>query len=607
MPDAVRLFVERARLYRPDFSLTALNESAVSQICEQLDGIPLAIELAAARLKVLTVEQTAARLSDRFHLLTGGGRTALPRHQTLRAALDWSYDLLSAEEQTLLRRLSVFVGGFVLEAAEAMAADASGLDLLTSLVDRSLVIVEEQGGVNRYRLLETIRQYVAAKLDEAGEGTDARDRHLAWYMALAETADGMLRGPREAQWLARLEQEHDNLRAALRWSLAPGHADAEMALRLASALVRFWDLRGHSREGRQWLERALTVHPCAPAVPRARALLGVASLAYAQGDYATARASSEQGLFLGREMGDLLLAMEAQFRSGMVALRCGDHAAARASLEAALSLSTELGNKPGIAGVQGSLGFLALRQGDYAVARTHLEASVALQRELGNKNGIADALDDLATVAGVQDDSDDQGAALDECLALYRELGAKGGVARVLGDLGMRAWMQGDNGRARASLQESLILYREVGESRGIARVLGNLALVALGERDYARVETLSRESLALYRDCGDAWGVGRYLPVLAGAASRQEQCEKAARLLGAAASLRERHGTPLPPIVRRAHERTLAALRETLGDAAFARAWAAGEALSLDEAVDDALRDMAPADEARAVWEGGT
>ena len=594
--DAVRLFVERARQFRPDFVLTAANRSAVGQICAQLDGIPLAIELAAARLKILTVDQIAARLGDRFHLLTGGGRTALPRHQTLRAALDWSYDLLTAEEQALLRRLSVFAGGFVLEAVEAMAAGPSGLDLLTSLVDKSLVIAEEQVGANRYHLLATIGQYAAEKLDRADEGTNARDRHLAWYLNLAEMADGMLRGPHEAAWLARLEQEHDNLRAALRWSLTPGHADAEVALRLAGALTRFWDLRSHLREGRQWLERALAADECAPARLRAAALNGVAALAYAQGDYAAARALSERELLLGQDLEDRELIAEAQYRLGLVALRCGEHAAARASLEASLVLYTALGSTPGIAGVEGSLGFLALRQGKYAEARCHLEASVALQRELGNRDGIADALDDLATVAGEEGSTEAQAGALEECLVLYRELDAKGGVARVLGDLGMRAWMQGDNVRATALLQESLTLYRDVGERRGIARVLGNLALVALGERDYARAATFCRESLSLYRDSGDGWGIGRYLPVLAGACFGQGQNQRAARLCGAAAALRERLGTPLPPIVHRAHDRLIAAMRLTLGEGAFGLAWAVGEALSPEEAVDDALIDVVPA-----------
>jgi predicted ATPase len=706
--DSVRLFVERARLYRPEFDLTPQNAGAVAEVCRRLDGIPLAIELAAARVRALSVEQIAVRLEDRLRLLTGGSRTALPRHQTLRAALEWSHDLLTAEEQALLRRLSVFAGGFELEAAEAVCSDLppdpvawtwgtlrfapgqaravpqplpdggfapdtpdgkgsltgacpptqpseqrvreagrdreSGtpslqgggrgvgpdvLDLLTSLVDKSLVIAEEQGGIVRYRLLETVRQYAGEKLDQSGESTATRDRHLDWYLALAQSAAGAYRGPHEPAWLTRLEQEHDNLRAALAWSLAgvPGRSpdrrglgdrsdprssggtggtggaapdrrglgdrtgppiQGETALRLAGSLATFWDARGHLHEGQRWLAQALAAGAAAPVEVRAQALLGAGVLAGMIGDSAAARALHEESLRLYRRLEDRQGIASAQANLGKITYGHGDLPAARALFEASLALYRELGHKPGIADDLGMLALIAFRQGDNDTARTLSEARLAICRELGNQDGVADTLELLATVAGEQGDDERPVALLEESLALYRELGNRGGIALALGSLGMAAWTQGDYDRASSLLQESLTLYRQVGDSRGIARLLSYQGMIALYQRDYARAEGLSHEGLVLHQAMGDAWSIGRYLSVLAGAAFGQGQPERAARLFAAASTLRERLGTPLPALIRVHHDRAVAAVRRTLGDDAFAAAWHAGETIAVDAALDD-------------------
>ncbi|MGH2587895.1 MAG: ATP-binding protein [Dehalococcoidia bacterium] len=608
--DAVQLFVERARQHRPDFSLTQVNESAVAEICRHLDGIPLAIELAAARVKALSVEQIAVRLADRFRLLTGGSRTALPRHQTLRAALDWSHDLLTGVERALLRRLSVFAGGWTLEAAEIICDDSdkgegqrqkrssetspSVLDILTQLVDKSLVVAEQPGGAVRYRLLETVRQYAAEQLDdveESGEGAAIRRRHLAWCVSQAEGAEAAIRGPYEPAWLARLEQEHDNLRAALAWSLAQGQA--EPVLRLAAALSHFWDLHGHLDEGQRWLAVALAAGEGASAALRAKAEHGAGMLAYTRGDFAAARAFHEYSLRLYRELKVRQGIAEAQGWLGMIALRSGEHAAANTLFEASLALRRRLGDRPGIAVVQDMLGVLRLREGDYAAAQALFEASLALQRELENADGIANTLENLATVVGEQGDTERQVALLEEALTRYRVLGSKGGVALVLGHLGIAEWTRGDHARAIALLQESLTFYRETGNRRGVARLLANQGFLALSQREYARAATLSRESLALYRDSGDTWAIGRYLPVLAGALFAHGQPEPAARLFAAAAALRERLGTPLPPVVQATHDRTVAAVRVALGDET---AWTEGQAMSPEAAVAYALADTAPA-----------
>jgi tetratricopeptide (TPR) repeat protein len=467
------------------------------------------------------------------------------------------------------------------------------LDLLASLVDKSLVTVEEQDGAARYRLLETVRQYAGERLAQADEIAEARDRHLDWCLALALAAEAELRGPGEPAWLARLEQEHDNVRAALSWALQRRPA---AALRLAAALPHFWDVRCHVPEGRHWLEQALAAGADAPAELRARALAGAGLLADMYGDFAAARDLYGQSLRHYQELGDRRGLAETQGEIGRTAVRQGDYAAARPVLEASLALHLELGHKPGIARVQGALGVLALRQGDPVAARALGESRLALWREIGNRDGIADALDDLAAVASHEGDTEQQLALLEESLALWRELGNQDGIAVALGDLGMALWSAGEHERASALLDESLTLYRQIGAPRGTARLLGYQGWTALARRDYDRAEAFSRESLALYWEVGDTWAIGLHLALLAAAIFGRGRAEQAARLFGAAALVRERLGTPLSPSMQLAHERTVAAMRRMLGEQAFAAAWAAGQALSLDEALDEALSDAAPA-----------
>jgi non-specific serine/threonine protein kinase len=614
--DAVRLFVARAQLQRPDFTLTPDIAAAVAQICRQLDGLPLAIELAAARVGVLSVGQIADRLADRFRLLTSGSRTALPRHRTLGAALDWSYELLTEPERAVLRALSVFAGGCTLEAAEIVCGEGNGqratgneagtgpplvarcslpvarddvLDLLARLVDKSLVIAEEYGKEVRYRLLETVRQYAGERLTASGEAHATQARHAVWCLVLAEAAENEMYGPREPEAGARLEREHDNLRAALAWSLAEGRQGEERGLRLAGALARFWDLRGHVSEGRQWLSRLLAAGKAATIV-RAKALRGLGNFAYIQGDFAAASASFEECLRLCRKLGDESGVAQSEVFLGKIAYTRGEYALARTFLEASLARCAGQRERPVIATAQTFLGMIALRQGDYNRSRTLLDASLAIQRELGNQHGIAGNLNVLATLAGEEGDDERQAAALEECLALNRELDNKRGIAQALGDYGMRAWLRREYDRAAALLEEALALYREEGERQGMARIFGYQSLAALYARDYDRATALNRECLTLYRTAGEVFGVGRYLPVLAGVLFGQGQPERAARLFAAAAALRERLGVQLPLAMRSAHDRAVASVCAALGDADFMAAWAAGQALSMDEAVDEAL-----------------
>ena len=462
----------------------------------------------------------------------------------------------------------------------------------------------------RYRLLETVRQYVGERLDAGGEAAALHARHLDWCLALAQGDAIGYMGPREPAWLDRLEQEHDNLRAALGWALAqrqegqqaqadqrPAEAArlASTALQLARELPRFWRLRGYLSEGRRWLDRALAAAGDAPAAERARALLGAGKLAYAQGDPAAARAHLARALALFRELGDALGAAETQRNLGGAAVRQGDYVAAQDFLEASLAGYEALGHRAGISGVLFVLGSLAYKRGDYAAAGARYVASLARCRELGYTYGIANAAAELGSVLTEQGADGPQASLLAEALALYRHIGERSAVATVLGTLALHAWARAEHERALTLLAEGLALDRQVENRRGTARLLGIEALVALSRCDHAGAERLCRESLALHRAAGETWEIGRYGWVLAAAAFGQGQPERAARLFAAASAVRERVGAPLPPIFQSTHDGALAAVRRTLGEDAFAATWAAGQALSLEESLAPALAPAAP------------
>jgi predicted ATPase/class 3 adenylate cyclase len=453
--EAARLFVERATAALPSFTLNDQTAAALASVCRRLDGIPLAIELAAARVRALHVEQIAARMDDFFRLLTGGSRTALPRQQTLKATIDWSYNLLSAPEQGLLCRLSVFLGGWTLEAAEAVCVDDSiapweVFELLTGLVDKSLVVLGERGGEMRYRLLQTVRQYAADRLAEGAGAEAVRSRHRDYFLSLAEEARLNLEGPGQHEWLDRLETEHENLRAALEWSRA--HGQAEAGLRLGGALSQFWHVRGYAGEGREHLAQLLAL-PGAEARTSARA--------------------------------------HALMAAGMLARRQGEYAAARALLEESLTIFRELEDKEGIAGSLRSLGWATHDQEDLGAAQALWEESLALFRELGDKGGIVSPLWGLGSVAREQGDYRAARAFWEESLALCRELEDRFGIAVSLNYLGWTACDQGEYEKARALWEESLALFRELGLKQGIAKDLEGLAAVAVAQAQPERAARL--------------------------------------------------------------------------------------------------------------------
>jgi tetratricopeptide (TPR) repeat protein len=531
--------VERARDVQPEFQAKAENLQAVAEVCRHLDGLPLAIELAAARVKALPVETINERLAGAlgapFRLLTGGSRTGPPRQHTLRALIDWSYDLLTEPERTLLRRLAVFAGGWTLEAAEAVAGDAGTwghgdagnvaaspplrvpasldvLDLLTSLVEKSLVIYEQQE--ERYRLLETVRHYAAERLLESGEGEAVRGRHLECFLRLMEEGEPQLRGPEQAAWLTRLEAENANLRAALDWCQEK-ETHSEALCRLTGALWWFWVKRGYLGEARQRLETALRTVRSAPPHHWGKLLDAAATVAYFQGDYASSRSFCERRLAFSREAGDVWGVAWALFLLGMLASEDQDH-------EQAIRCAQE----------------------SRAAART-----------------IGDGW-------------------LTACALLV-----PGYVARDRGDFEESArWFS-----------ESLALYRVAGDLWGQASCLNNLGTLRLCQGLHQEAMALCREGLILCQESADRCGVGWLVQVLAGASAAEGMFERAARLMGMADGTLESTGGSLPPLWRDIADRAAAACRAALGEEAFAAAWAEGRAMTLEQAIAYALEE-APA-----------
>ncbi len=435
--EAVRLFTDRATAALPSFAVTTQNAKAVATICQQLDGIPLAIELAAPRVKALPVEHIAERLHDRFRLLTSGRRTALPRHQTLRAAMDWSYDLLSEPERVLLRRLSVFVGGFTLEAAEAVCQGqdlnaGEVVNLLTHLVEKSLVIFQEREG--RYGLLETVRQYGWDKLPEAGEEADVRRRHRDWYLALAEQADPELRGPRQRVWLDRLEAELYNLRAALEWSRTQDDR-AEAGLRLAAALWRFWDMRTYLTEGRGWLDGMLARPDGVEPGLRARALNVAGVLAHRQGDYDGVSRLSGEALRLARQEHDDWNSALALHHLAHAAQSHGDLSQAAAMMDESIELFRKVDNRWGMALSMNCRGDIARNQADDERAAVIFGEALAMWRAVGDRWGLAASLQNLGWVMQHRGDSHRAATLFEESLAISRELGLKAWVILILSGL----------------------------------------------------------------------------------------------------------------------------------------------------------------------------
>ena len=552
--EAVALFIERAVAVRASFTVTNENAPAVAEICYRLDGLPLAIELAAAHVRVLPPQRMLSELSHRLRFLMGGARDLPARQKTLRGAIDWSHDLLSGDEQKLFRRLAVFVGGSTLEGIEAVCNiedDLKILETVESLVGKSLVKQTEADGEPRFATLETIREYAGDRLVAAGDEERLRERYWHYFLALAEEAELKSVGAEQAKWLRRLDEEHDNLRSALDWSLA--QAGSEGGLRLCGGLQRFWWTRGYLSEGRESCMRVLAKAGAQERTPeRAKALKAAGVLAYQQGDYPAARALDEECLAIQRQLGD----------------------------------------QRGIAGSLNNLGLVACDQGDFPAARLLHEESLTIVRELGDRKGIANSLNNLGNVVYDQGAFSSARGLYEESLAIARELGDREGVARVLGNLGNVAKHQGDFPSARALHEESLAIKRELGYRQRIASSLNSLADLAIDEGDFASAQALYREALVIGRELGERLRIAFSLEGLAAVVAALGSSLRAARTWGAAERLRAEAGSPLPPKDRPAYDRRVAAARTREDNAAFDRAWQDGRVLTLEQAMELALKE---------------
>jgi predicted ATPase/class 3 adenylate cyclase len=558
--EAVRLFVERARAVKADFSVTNESAPAVAEICARLDGLPLAIELAAARVRILPPQKMLERLSSRLKLLKGGARDLPTRQQTLRGAIDWSHDLLEEDEKTLFGRLSVFSGGRTLEAIEEICDPEGDLDALEgveSLVEKSLLRQEEgPNGEPRFVMLETVHEYAREKLGESEEAEQFKRAHAEYFLALAEEAEPELKGPDQLEWLERLEAEHDNMRAALGWALES--KDGELALRLAGALWWFWFVRGYVRESRAWLEAALAEGAALSSTPkvRAKAITGAGRLALEMGELERARALLEEGVQLFRKAGD----------------------------------------EAGLAEALDNLGIAAAFSGELEKAKPLFEESLALYRGAANGWGVGEVLNNLANVALIQAEGDKAMALHKESLATRRKVGDKRGIAMSLGNVASVWANWGEYERAAKLTEESLVLYRELGDKLTVMFHLADLGELELERGNLKQAGRLLKEGLMLSKDAGNRMPMLRSVLVFARLAEKRGELLRAARLFGFIMEAPEAvHFHHLMTTSEKARlESSIASARTRLGEAAWEEAHAEGQAMTLDEAVSYALEEEA-------------
>jgi predicted ATPase/DNA-binding SARP family transcriptional activator len=544
---SVRLFMDRAQAARPDFQVTRANAGAVAQLCARLEGLPLALELAAARAGVMTPEQMLGRLDERLNLLTTRQRGAAARHRSLRAALDWSYQLLSPELQRFFARLSVFRGGWGLEAAEAICRAPDTLEYLEQFRECSLVQAVETAGEMRFRLLETLREYGAEQL-----GTEEReavaDRHAAFYLALAERAEPEMFRADQVVWFDRLEQELDNIRSALAWLETSGRI--QEALQLGGILWRFWHVRGHHREAQEWLMRLLARDEAVrhgdddAKMRRARALNAAALLAWYQGNYETTRQLAEESLTIGRTLNDLRTVLFSLTNLGFVAHGRGEFGKAQTLFDESLAIARELGDLWSGADLLNTMGELARNRGNAEEARSLLEEGLRIFRELGDRQSIAVSLRDLGHLAWGDGDRGTAKALLEESLALRRELGDQRGAANTICGLGGLAADEGDCEEAQTLLDEGLTLLRELGERRGAADALARRAEITLRQGDPELARTFLDEALAISRELGYRAATANILRLLALTAQQQGDDETAQALAEESLTFARRPGT---------------------------------------------------------------
>ena len=556
---AVRLFVQRAGAVRPSFAMTAEDSVAIADICSRLDGLPLAIELAAARTKLLSARAILERLQSRLQLLTGGALDLPERQQTLRATIDWSYGLLSEAEQKLFRRFSVFIGGCTLEAAEAVCDTGSDLGVglfegLASLIDKNLVQrVDGADSEARFTMLETIREYALERLVSSGEESATRRAHAAYCLILAEEGNPELNPAERTAWLSRCDLETDNFRSALDHLIA--QRDADWSLRLCMALFRFWDMREHLIEGRSRLETALRLAGDRFSKERARVAHFLGALTTAQGDFASAKRFLEQSL----------------------------------------SLYEQLGDGWGIAVSFNALAVSARDSGDYESAQANFERSLACWRALSDRLATARCLHNLANVTKVCGDYSRARSALSEAASIFEELGDRSGAAWSKNQQGDIAREQGDLAAALGFYGSALSAFREIGDHWGSARSLADLGHIYCEQKAYEAARAAYRESLELFAELGHRRGIARAFEGSACLSAARGDAARALQLAAAAANLRRLISAPLPRAEQLRLDQNLSAAWESLSDAEGKAAWTAGRAMNMERALELSLSEPQP------------
>ncbi len=592
---SIALFTQRAQARKPDWLSSPAHIGTIAAICLHLDGLPLAIELAAARIEDLAPEQILAGLGDRLKLLKGDLRYLPPRQQTLRGAIDWSYHLLTVGEKTLFRRLSVFVGGCNLAAVQAVCNANLPFEVpegLAALVTKSL-LYREVGveGEPRWRVLESIREYAREKLEVSGEALTIHRTHAAYYATLAEAAEPKLRGAEQLAWLDRLENEHENLRAAFEWSLRDRAYDAQESVRLTGALYPFWKRRAHWSEGRDWLKRALAQSADSQVTrERVKALNAAVLLAADQADTEPAWQLAQDNLALSRELGDVGSIARSLNSLGFLLWKKKDFAAARASCERALRLCCELGDRLTVADSLHNLSHIAINQGDYETAQIYCSEAATIYREVEDEIGLDDALGDLGLVAYLRDDHATARPYLEESLARFRRAASVPGVVSALNRLGDLARCQGDYAQAERLYAECVALYRDSGDKDEFPSLLHNLAYAVLHRGDCAQALGLFNAGLAIQHEMGNQAGIVECLAGIASVVIAQGKAQQGAQLLSAVEVLREASGSAWWPADRIEYEHSLALLHQSLSERALAAAWDEGRGRPWEEAVADVL-----------------
>ena len=585
--EAVALFIERAQATKPDFAVTNANAPAVAAICARLDGLPLAIELAAARIKYFSPHALLSRLEQGLSILSGGARDLPVRQQTLRATIAWSYDLLTPEERKLFRRLSVFVRGFTWQAAEAVCTVVGGLqgdilEGLLSLFDNSLLRQQETNeGEARFWMLHVLREFGLECLATSGEMEIVRGAHANYYLRLAEEAFPEFLGPQQTRWLERLEWEHQNLRVALRWWLE--QEEGALALRLARALGWFWLFHLHYSEGRTFLERTLALAPAEKTTVRADALWLLGWQIFNLGELARAEEVSREGLALAREIGDPLTVAHCLHILGIVALVQSNFDAAHSMYEECVALYRQTGEQDALAWALSNWARVTIRQGEYVWARTLAEEGLALFRKRGNLRESLYALLRLVEVSFLQGELAHACALAEECLGLCTEERSFHKPV-ALYHLGQIVLQQGDAARACSLAEESLALFKEAGDKNDCCLSLCLLGRVFTAQRDYAAARTYYEQSLLIAREQGFKWELASGLEGLASVVAEQKEVIWAGRLWGAAESLRNTIGSPQPPVFRAGYERSIAAARTYLGEKTFTAIWAEGRMMTPEQ-----------------------